>query len=121
MEAQFVRIPLLFDRTSGRREVVLAEPAAEAGTFIVRSIPAFTYGVALHDRIRLLDPDSGAYEVVERGMQVVLRLYVDGDLSRPAIQHLIDAVVAAGGVFEIGKNAERENGKSLLLMAFSAQ
>jgi len=121
MENDLVRIALLFDEANGRREVVLATPGIEADTFIIHSIPAFTYGLGWKDCIRLLDKERGAYEVTERGGQLVVRLYVDGSLDRPDIQQLIDAVVALGGSFEVAKNDAQASGMSLLLIALSAE
>lgn len=121
MENDLVRIALLFDEANGRREVVLAESGIEADTFIVHSIPAFTYGLGWKDCIRLLDKDRGAYEITERGGQLVVRLYVDGSLDRPVIQHLTDELVGLGGSFEVAKNAAQASGMSLLLIALSAK
>lgn len=121
MENDLVRIALLFDEANGRREAVLAKPGIEADIFIIHSIPAFTYGLGWKDCIRLLDKERGAYEVTERGGQLVVRLYVDGSLDRPDIQQLIDAVVALGGSFEVAKNAAQASGMSLLLIALSAE
>lgn len=119
MKNDYVRLPLLIDKAGGRREVVLAEPSGDCDLFIVQSIPAFTYGVGLKDIIRLLDRESGRYEVVTRGKEVVVRLYVDGSLDKSEIKSLIDDVVSSGGCFEVGKNSDETNGKSLLLFALS--
>lgn len=119
MKNNYVRLPLSIDKSGGRREVVLAEPDHKNGTFIVRSIPAFTYGLGPEDVIRVLDAASGGFEVLTRGGEVVVRMYVDGPLDSPAIKTLIDEVVSMGGSFEVGKNADAEGYKSLLLIALS--
>jgi hypothetical protein len=121
MREKFVRLPLLIDKSSGKREVILATPSGDSNTFTVESIPAFTYGVGLKDVIRLLDSASGTYEVVKYGKQIVVRLYVDGSLERPQIKTLIDDILSLGGHFEIGKNSDQTGGKSLLLIALDSE
>lgn len=117
MKNNLVRVALLMDKAGGRRETVLAEAGGEPDTFVVHSIPAFTYGLGLKDTIRLLDRESGNYEIIERGKQIVVRLYVNGSLEQPPVKTLIDTVVSLGGEFEVGKNAMSPGGKSLLLIA----
>jgi hypothetical protein len=118
-QENYCRVPLLIDNAGGRREVVLAEPSGEDNEFIIQNIPAFTYGLGLKDTIRLLNSESGSYEVIKRARQIVVRLYVDGSLDKPEIKSLIDDVVDLGGFFEVGKNTDQADGKSLLLMALS--
>lgn len=117
MQTDYVRLPLSIDNAGGRREVVLAEPCGEAGIFVVQSIPAFTYGLGFKDIIRVLDRDAGRYQLVSRGKQIVVRLYVEGSLQQPGITSLIAEVVSLGGVYEIGRNANQARGMSLLLIA----
>lgn len=121
IENALVRLPLLFDQANGRREFVLAEPGGAANIFIVRSIPAFTYGLGLNDCVRLLDQESGAYEVTKRGGQIVVRLYVDGSLDHPLIACLVDEVVKRGGLFEVARNTPRNGHKSLLLISLDVE
>lgn len=118
-QENYSRLPLLIDNAGGRREVVLAEPWGEANVFIIQSIPAFTYGLGLKDTVRLLNPESGSYEVITRAKQIVVRLYVDGSLDKPEIKSIIDDVLDLGGCFEVGKNTDQADGKSLLLIALS--
>jgi len=118
-QENYSRLPLLIDNAGGRCEVVLVEPCDEGDIFIIQSIPAFTYGLGLKDTIRLLNPESGSYEVVTRAKQIVVRLYVDGSLDKLEIKSLIDDVVDLGGCFEVGKNSDQVDGKSLLLIALN--
>jgi hypothetical protein len=116
-----VRVPLEAAGVSIGREVVLAEPGTEEGTYLLRSIPAFVYGVAAGDAIRILDPASGKFAVLARGGQITIRVFVTGGLERPDVKALIDEVVQAQGQYEIGRNDPRPDGASLLLVSLDSR
>jgi hypothetical protein len=113
-----IRLPLKVDDNDPiGREVVLAKATNVPHVYELNSIPAFLFGVALHDTVELLDVDSGAFNVVKRGGQVTIRLYLKGTLDRIDVRSLLDEITAANGYFEVGKNAKGDNGTSLLLLS----
>ncbi|MFC5476004.1 DUF4265 domain-containing protein [Paraherbaspirillum soli] len=111
------RIPLKVDSLSIKREVVLAEPTNEDSVFVIKNIPAFVYGVALGDLIKVTDSESGDFCILNRSGQVTLRAYIDGTLDRQDIKLLIDEITAVGGVFEVGANKASAVETSLLLVS----
>lgn len=116
MNQNLKRISLKVAGLSVGREVVLAEPC-DGNLFIVRSIPAFVYGLAYGDQIEVANLDVGEFRVVERGGQVTLRVFVTGSLERGEIDELIERVTMAEGLHEIGKNAKATADTSLLLLS----
>jgi Domain of unknown function (DUF4265) len=103
-EMSFVRIALKVDNLPINREVVIAVPTTDQ-QYILRSIPAYVYGTAYGDEIKLLDKDTGAFQVLKRGGHVTLRVFVPGALDRKEIDELIEMVTNVGGIHEIAKNA----------------
>jgi hypothetical protein len=113
-EEELVRVPIAIETERVKREVVLAEPGSGVGEYKLHSIPAFAYGVALGDIVKILDSATGEFEVVSRSGQVTLRAFVRGPLDRPDIRTLIDSIIAVGGKYELGKNNNRA---SLLILS----
>lgn len=113
------RISLAVRDLSVSREIVLAESVGDA-VYVLRSIPAFAYGVGYADEIRLMDAERGLFEIRSRGGNVTIRVFLDGTLDRPEIDALIDAVSQLGGLHEVGKNASSSNDPSLLLLSIPA-
>ncbi len=97
--------------------MVLAKATDVPRVYELNSIPAFLFGVALHDTVELLDAESGAFNVIRRGGQVTIRLYLKGTLDRIEVTSLLDEITAANGYFEVGKNAKANSGTSLLLLS----
>jgi len=77
--------------------------------------------VAVGDTVRVVDKESGKFDVIARGGQVTIRVFVSGSLNRPDVSALIDSVVQAKGQYEIGKNDTDISGASLLLLSLDAQ
>ena len=109
MTKPLVRLPLQAEGLSIGREVVLAEPLPR-DTYRVRSIPAYVYGLAAEDTVRILDRDTGSFDLVKRGGQVTIRVFVNGTLTRPDVRALVDAVSSAGGLHELGRNDDDPEG-----------
>jgi hypothetical protein len=114
---EFVKLALRIDGLSLRKEIVFCEPV-ENGTFIIRNIPAFVYGVGYGDEIQLQSEESGDFSVIRRGGNVAIRVFIDGSLERTEVDHIIQAVTHAKGLHEIARNARNENDSSLLLLSF---
>jgi hypothetical protein len=117
-EPNYVRIPLRVEDARVGREIVLAERADNAKMYVLRSIPAFIYGLAPGDHLELLDAESGEFVLRKRGGYVAARVYLEGTLNRPEIVTLIDTIVEAGGKYEIGFNRDDPSKTSLLLVCF---
>ncbi|MFT7773443.1 DUF4265 domain-containing protein [Roseateles sp.] len=117
MNKSLVRLPIKAEGLNIGREVILAEPLADADCFLVRSIPAFVYGLAAGDVVKILDRESGRFDVLVRGNQVTIRIFVDGGLDRPDVRSLIDQISEMGGCHEIARNDAGVNGASLLLVS----
>lgn len=117
MSKPLVRVPLEAKGLDIGREVVLAEPVPEESCYCLRSIPAFVYGLAVGDTVRIVDQASGKFDVLARGGQVTIRVFVTGSLNRPDVRALIDSVVQEKGQYEVGKNDTDIGGASLLLLS----
>jgi hypothetical protein len=116
-KGSLVRVPIEAEGLDIGREVVLAEPTESADCYRVQSIPAFAYGLALGDTMKVLEATSGKFQVVSRGGQVTIRVFVTGGLARPDVRALIESVVAANGKYEVGKDDAVAGGASLLLVS----
>jgi hypothetical protein len=112
-----VKVPLKVEHVRIQRELVLAEPCGSADLFIVRSIPAFAYGVAYGDLIELLDEASGDFCVVRHCGQITLRVFTLGGLETPAIRTLIENAITLKGLYEVGKASVDSDQRSLLLIS----
>jgi hypothetical protein len=117
LNTSIVHLPIKTEGLGSRREVVLAEAQDEPNCYLVRSIPAFVYGLASGDSIRMLDRESGRYELCARGGQVTVRVFVGGSLDRPDVRGLIDRAVLVGGTYEVARNDPDGDGASLLLLS----
>ncbi|TFW33710.1 DUF4265 domain-containing protein [Massilia horti] len=120
-DEQLVRIPLKMGQAHVQREIVLAVPNESHDTFIVRSIPAFAYGVAYGDVIRVLDQASGDFEVLEHNGQVTVRVFVRGSLEKPEIRSLINDILGHKGLYEVGKASDDPDHLSLLLISLDVK
>lgn len=120
MSKPLVRLPIQAEGMDIGREVVLAEPLADVDCYRVRSIPAFVYGLAAGDTVRIFDREAGKFDVLVRGGQVTIRVFVDGSLDRPDVRTLIDSVSSAGGHHEVGRNDTSVGGASLLMISLDA-
>jgi hypothetical protein len=94
-------VRLLIERDSDGRpqhETVLAEQVA-ADEYVISGTPGFALGCVAGDRVRVAD--DGAFEVVERGGNVGIIIY----LAEPAGAEQVDALDAAygplGGMVEL--------------------
>jgi hypothetical protein len=116
-----VRVPIEDEGLEIGREVILAEPQPEENCYRVRSIPAFVYGLAAGDVVRIVNPDSGRFDVLARGGQVTVRVFVTGSLDRPDVRSLIDSVAQARGQYEVGRNDSEVGGASLLLLSLDVR
>jgi hypothetical protein len=110
------RIALRVEKLSIKRESMLAEARGKR-KFIIRSIPAFTYGIAYGDEIEILNDEAGEFRVINRSGHVTVRVFLPGGLDKKSIDQLIEAVSILGGLHEIGKNAISEDGLSMLLLS----
>ncbi len=117
VQDNLVRIPLKLENLRMQREIVLAEPGESTDLFIVKNIPAFTYGVAYGDLIQLIDEQSGEFRVIRHSGQITLRVFSVGGLEKPEIHLLIDKIIALKGIFEVGKTNVDPTQKSLLLIS----
>lgn len=117
MDSEPLRIPLKINDLPIDREIILAKPTDQDSTFIVNSIPAFVYGVAFGDRIKINNFESGDFIVTARSGQLAIRIFIDGTLEKDEIRHLMENVTSLGGRFEIGINKEDKNKTSLLLVS----
>jgi hypothetical protein len=116
-ESDYLRIPLQIDHSRAQREVILAERPSEHGPYIVRSIPAFIYGIAFGDTIEVLDETAGTFRVLRRDGNVSIRVFIDGDLENSTVRTIIDEVLRLGGQYEIGRSASDQTKQSLLLLS----
>lgn len=116
-ESDYLRIALQIDHSKTQREVILAEPLSEGGPYIIRSIPALIYGIAFGDTIEVLDRMAGTFRVLNRGGNVSIRVFVDGDLQNLTVRTMIDDVLRLGGRYEIGRSASDHTERSLLLLS----
>ncbi|WP_315811662.1 DUF4265 domain-containing protein [Bradyrhizobium sp. SZCCHNR2028] len=114
MEERLLRLPIAAVSGPMKREVVLAEMTRQDGEYVIGSIPGFAYDVALDDIVRIVDPNSGRFEVVSRSGQVSIRVFIEGPLDRSDVHAVIDAVLSENGKYEVGKNSEDA---SLLLLS----
>jgi hypothetical protein len=106
----------MIEKGNPRREVVLADPLGDR-RYVVKSIPAFVYGLAFGDIVEIIDEQSGEFLLLERGGNVTIRVYVRGDLERPSIRKLIEDVTRVdGGQYEVGSTAKDKSQLSLLLL-----
>lgn len=121
MSGSVVRVPVEAEGLEIGREVILAEPQTEENCYRVRSIPAFVYGLAAGDTVRIVDPVSGRFDILARGGQVTVRVFVTGSLDRPDVRALIGAVSQAQGQHEVGRNDLEVGGASLLLLSLDVR
>jgi hypothetical protein len=116
-ERKYCKVSLKVDDAAVRREVLLAEPTAVDSVFVVKSIPAFLFGVAPGDMIRVTNSDSGEFQIVARGGNVAIRLFLKGTLDREDVSELIERVTSVGGTYEVGFNKDNPERTSLLLLS----
>lgn len=121
MKKSLVRIPIDAEGIDVGREVVLAEPTLNKACYCLRSIPAFAYGLAFGDTVKIVEPSTGKFEVITRGGQVTIRVFVAGSLVRPDVRALIDSVVLKNGKYEVGKDDGVVGGASLLLVSLDVR
>ena len=114
---ELIKVALRIVGLSIRKEIVLCEPL-EKGSFIVRNIPAFVYGVGYGDKIQLQSEESGDFSITHREGNIAIRVFVNGTLDCPEIDQVIEAVTRAEGLYEIARNANEESNSSLLLLSF---
>lgn len=114
---ELIKVALRIDGLSIRKEIVLCEPL-EKGSFIVRNIPAFVYGVGYGDKIQLQSEESGDFSIAHREGNIAIRVFVNGTLDCLEIDQVIEAVTRAEGLYEIARNANEESNSSLLLLSF---
>jgi len=110
---ELVRLPFVIPNAGGKHEILLAQALPESELFRICSIPAFVYGVGLDDEVRLLEDET--FDLVRRGGNVTVRLYIRGSLERPDIKELLDDIVALDGAYEVGRQAGEASATSLLL------
>jgi hypothetical protein len=118
MNSKKVRVPLRIESDVISREIVIAEPTQTKDRYILRSIPAYAYGIATGDVFEVSDYETGQFSVVERGHQVSVRIFVSGRLGDAKLNEFQRVVRRNGGLFEIGKNAANESETSTLLATF---
>jgi hypothetical protein len=121
MQKPIIRLPLEVTNLRIRQEVVLAESLPEKECYRVISIPAFIYDLAAKDIVRIIEPATGKFELIDRGGQVTIRAFIDGTLDRPDVHSLLSSIEQVGGMHEIGKNDTVPGGASLLLLSFDAK
>ncbi|WP_257166976.1 DUF4265 domain-containing protein [Bradyrhizobium sp. SRS-191] len=114
MEEGIIQLPIAAVDGRLKREVVLAQMTRQEGQYVIRSIPGFAYGVGLDDVVKIVDPDSGQFEIVSRSGQVAIRAFVEGPLDRPDVRALIDAILSENGTYEAARSDEDV---SLLLLS----
>jgi len=110
-----IKIPLLVEDMTIKREIVLARPLSN-NEYILHSIPAFAYGVAFGDKVAISDMDKGVFNIITRGNNVTIRLFRQGTLDTKDIDDLIKKIISNGGAYEVGKNISAKNESSLLLI-----
>ena len=116
-DKNLVKIPIAINSNEVKREFLLAEKTS-TGSFIIRSIPAFTYGYGLGDEIEVINESAGQVSLVKRANNIVIRLFKRGSLNIDIVDDFVNEIESKGGVYEIGTNAKSENESSLLLVSF---
>lgn len=120
MKKKNVRVPLRIDSNVISREIVIAESTSEKDRYVLKSIPAYAYGIATGDIFEIADYESGQFSVLERGGQVSIRIFVAGPLKPDKLAHFKKSILDCGGLFEIGKKAKSSNETSILLASLRA-
>jgi hypothetical protein len=115
-ETGLVKIPIAINSNEVNRELLLAEKTFE-DTFILCSIPAFTYGFGLGDEIGLINAAEGKVKLVKRAGNVTIRLFKLGSLNNKLVNDFVEKLESQGGVYEVALTAETENARSLLLVS----
>lgn len=115
-----VRVPLRIDSNVISREIVIAEPTPAKDRYVLKSIPAYAYGIATGDLFEIADYESGEFFVLKRGGQVSVRLFVAGPLKPDKLTDFKKSILNCGGVFEIGKKARSSAETSILLASLRA-
>jgi hypothetical protein len=115
-ETGLVKIPIAINSNEVNRELLLAEKTFE-DTFILCSIPAFTYGFGLGDEIGLINAAEGKVKLVKRAGNVTIRLFKVGSLNNKLVNDFVEKLESQGGVYEVALTAETENARSLLLVS----
>lgn len=115
-EESFTKIALRTDGLSIGKESVFAELLSD-DLFVIRSIPAFIYGVAYGDEIKLLDVQTGDFSVVKHGGNIAIRIFVNSTLNNTLIDNLIEEVTRFKGLHEIAKNTIVGKDISMLLLS----
>jgi hypothetical protein len=87
-----LKMPLPADDPSGGEcEWVWAEPRDD-GTFVLKNVPTFAYGLSYDDTVKA-EWDDGAWvfqEVAHRGGHSTYRIYATSDPKAPAIANLLE-------------------------------
>ncbi len=77
MDHEHVRIAV-FDAATPGSELIPARPLGDDNWELIRS-PLYAMQVASGDVVKVIDPKSGAFEVVKRGGNVCIQLYLGPD------------------------------------------
>ena len=115
-----VRVPLRIDSNVISREIVIAEPTSEKNRYVLKSIPAYAYGIATSDLFEIVDYESGQFSVLKRGGQISIRIFVAGPLKPNDLADFKKSIIECDGLFEIGKKAKSSNETSILLASLRA-